>query len=151
MRTEAWRRKLSEAMKAAHARGCWDGVFTEETRRKHSESAKAQWARGDMDGVFQSPTSIEHQVAAALNIVGIEHQTQYRPEGYSRTYDEFIPPHTLIEVQGDYWHGPERPEQQKRDAQKAQWAEENGYELMEIWEHEIKERGAWAIIAQALG
>jgi len=37
------------------------------------------------------------------------------------------------------------------DAEKAQWAEENGYELMEIWEHEIKERGAWAIIAQTFG
>jgi len=145
-----WRRNISEAKKADWANGTYDGVFdSEETRRKMSEASKAHWAQGCYDGVFQSPTSIEIQIAAALDIMGIEHQTQYRPEGYSRIYDEFIPPHTLIEVQGDYWHGPKRPENQKRDAQKAQWAAENGFELLVIWEHEIKERGARAIVAQA--
>ena len=49
-----------------------------------------------------------------------------------------------------HWHGPKRPEQQKRDAEKAQWAEENGYKLIVIWEHEIKKQGAWAIVTQAL-
>ena len=167
---EETRRKLSEAVKAAHARGDFDGVFTtEEYRRRksedtkaawehgdfesrdNSEAMKAAWARGCFDGAFQSPTSIELQVAAALDICGIEHETQHRPEGYSRPFDEFIPPNTLIEIQGDYWHGPERPKQQKRDAEKARWATDNGYELVAIWEHEIKERGAWAVIAQIFG
>lgn len=146
---------LSDALKAAWERGDFDGVhsnmYTEAVRHQRSEIIKAAHIRGAYDGVFQSPTSIEIQIAAALDIMGLEHQPQYRPDGYSRIYDEFVPPNTLIEIQGDYWHGPERPDNQKRDAQKAQWAAENGYELMEIWEHEIKERGAWAIIAQAFG
>ena len=146
---EEWRRKNSEATKAQRERGDFDDMYTEECLRKMSEGVQAAWERGCFDGVFQSPTSIEIQIAAALDIMGIEHQTQYRPEGYSRIYDEFIPPNTLIEVQGDYWHGPKRPEQQKRDAEKARWATDNGYEFMVIWEHEIKGRGAWPIIAEA--
>lgn len=151
MFTKEVRRKLSEAMKARRGRGEFDDMYTEDCLRKMSEGIKAAWARGDMDGIFQSPTSIEIQIAAALDIMGIEHQPQYRPDGYSRIFDEFIPPKTLIEVNGDYWHGPKRPKQQKRDAEKAQWAKDNGYELIVIWEHEIQERGAWAIIAQAFG
>lgn len=148
--SEEWCRKLSEAKKAAWERGDFDGVFdSEEYRRKQSEAMKAAWERGDFDGVFQSPTSIELQIAAALDIMGIDHQPQYRPDGYSRIYDEFVPPNTLLEINGDYWHGDGFPETQRRDAEKAQWAAENGFELIEIWEHEINERGAWAIIAQA--
>ena len=64
--------------------------------------------------------------------------------------DEFVPPHTLIEIQGGYFHSEEHfPGIRERDAEKAQWAKDNGYELLAIWEHEIKERGAQAIIAQA--
>ena len=135
---------VSEALRSAHQRGDFDGV---------SEAMKAAWQRGDFDGrkiVFQSPTSIELQVATALDIMGIEHMPQYRPDGIGWIYDELVPPNILIEVQGDYWHGDQKPEQQKRDAEKAQWAKENGYELIEIWECEINERGA-GIILQDLG
>jgi len=146
--SEDTRRKYSEALKETWNKGLLDDLHNEEWRKKMAEITKAHWEEGVFDGVFQSPTSIELQVATALDICGVEHQSQYRPDGYSRPFDEFIPPNTLIEIQGDYWHGPERPKQQKRDTQKAQWAVENGYELIVIWEHEIKERGAWAIIAE---
>lgn len=94
----------------------------------------------------RSPTSIELALAAALDICGIEHTSQYRPDGYSKIYDEFVPPNMLIEAHGNYWHGPKCLENQRRDAEKAAWAEENGYHLVIIWEHEIKERGAWALV-----
>ena len=144
---EEWRRKNSEATKRQWERGDFDGAHNEEWRRKVSEALSAAWERGAYDGVFQSPTSIELQVAAALDIVGVEHTPQYRPEGYSRIFDEFIAPNTLIEVQGDYWHGDKCPDNQERDVEKVQWAEEHGFKLLIIWEHEIEERGAWAIIA----
>lgn len=144
---EASRQRQSLAIRAAHKRGIYD----EEWRQKLSEAVSRAHKRGDFDGVFQSPTSIELEVAAALDIMGIEHIPQYRPDDYSRPFDEFVPPHTLIEVQGDYWHGPKRPEHQKRDAEKAQWAEDNGYKLIEIWEHEIKEYGAWALVLERIG
>lgn len=142
-------RKVSEGVKAARRRGAYDGIYNDEWRRKHGEAMKAAWARGAYDGVvIQSPTSIELEVAAALDIMGIKHQSQYRPEGYRRIYDEFVPPSTLIEIHGDYWHGDDFPEQQQRDAEKAVWAEENGYQFITIWEHEIRNYGAWAIIMQ---
>jgi len=162
--SEEYRRKKSEAAKAAHERGDYNGHSEsikaawargdrgdKEWCHKISEVTKAAWARGCYDGVFQSPTSIELQIAAALDDMEIEHQAQYRPEGYGRIFDELIPPNTLIEIQGNYWHGEDFPETQKRDAEKAQWAKENGFELITIWEHEIKERGALAIIAEVFG
>lgn len=136
-----YRRQIAERVKAAHACGDYDG---------NSEAIKAAWERGAYDGVFRSPTSIELAVAAALDICGIEHVSQYRPEGHSRIYDEFVPSSILIEVHGDYWHGLERPEKQARDVEKATWADENGYRLVVIWEHEIKEQGAWALVHERI-
>jgi len=146
--SEEWQRKKSEAMRMAWERGDYDGIFDEEWCRRRSDIMKAAWERGCFDGVFQSPTSIELKVAAALDILGIEHIPQYRPDGYTRVYDEFIPPDTFIEINGDYWHGDAFPENQQRDTEKAQWAAENGYKLITIWEHEIKQVGAWALVMQ---
>lgn len=78
--------------------------------------------------------------------MGIEHICQYRPDGSRWPFDEFVPPDTLIEIQGDYWHS--LPKNQERDAEKCKWAEEHDYKLIEIWEHDINQYGAWSIIAQ---
>lgn len=118
---------------------------------------KMAWSSGTMDGIFQSPTSIEIETAEALDALNLNHESQYRPNGYSRPYDEFVPPNILVEIQGDYWHGnpliyakEELNETQrihkKRDAKKAQWAEDNDFMLIEFWEHEIREYGARALI-----
>jgi len=128
---------VSEAVRAAWARGAYDGV---------SKGVKAAWARGAYDGVFQSPTSIEIEAAEALDALSIEHQGQYRPDGYSRIYDEFVSPNILIEVQGNYWHT--REGVAERDAEKAAWAKANDYHLVAIWEHEIKEQSALALIQE---
>ena len=119
-------------------------------REQMPEQAKKRWADGVYDGVFQGPTSIEKETAKALNNLEIEHISQYRPNGYSRIYDEFIIPNILVEVQGSYWHGPERPEQQKKDAEKAQWAKNNGFIPVIFWEHEIREQGAEALIKERI-
>jgi len=131
------RRKHAETTKAN-----WDkGVYS-----RHSEAIKIARARGAYDGVFQSPTSIEIAVSEALDTLNIEHEPQYRPDGYSRIYDEFIPPGMLVEVQGDYWHSSD--EAQERDAEKATWARDNGYHLVVIWEHEIHNRGALELVKE---
>lgn len=113
-----------------------------------SERMRIKWLSGAMDSVFQSPTSIEIETAGALDAMSLRHQSQYRPEGYGRIFDEFIPPAILIECHGTYWHGPERPENQGRDKEKAQWARANGYTLVILWEHEIKEWGAKKLIEE---
>lgn len=99
----------------------------------------------------RSPTSIELAVAAALDICGIEHQAQFRPDGYGRIYDEFVQPNILIEAHGDYFHSEQYfPGIEKRDIEKKMWAEENGYRLVIIWEREIKEQGAWSLVHERI-
>lgn len=136
------RRKRSEILKAI-----WKN---ENHRQKVSLGVKGAHERGDFKDVqAQSPTSIEIAISATLDICGIIHESQYRPSGYSRPYDEFIPPNILIEIQGDYFHSEENfPGIMKRDAEKARWAKSNNFHFIEIWEHEINEYGAWAIIVQ---
>jgi len=115
-------------------------VYTDEVRARMSESVKEAWRRGDYDGVFDSPTSIEIDVSRALDEKGIRHISQYRPKGYYRIYDEFVPPRTLIEVQGSYWHT--LPDMQERDIEKARWAHQNGYFVVAIWDFQLEEYGA---------
>lgn len=145
--TKEWRVQKSEAIKAAYARGAYDDP---EYRRKLSEKKKGDWKNGVYDNVFQSPTAIEIEVSKALDAVHILHEVQYRPDRCSYTFDEFIPPNILVEIHGDYWHGPKRPKQQKKDAKKAKWAAENDYTLVVIWEQEIKELGAWPLLRNRL-
>jgi len=130
-----------------------------EEREKTAEHTRQMWRDGVFDGVFQSPTSIEIEVAAALDELGIAHVGQYRPDGYSRPFDEFIEPNILIEVNGDYWHGNplrfpivkqdhRQTLTRKRDKTKAAWAKKHGYNLCVIWENEIKSAGARALIEE---
>lgn len=155
------RRKMLEGIRASHARGDYNGnvettkaawirgVYDDPAiHRKMSEGARAAHIRGIYDGVFISPTSIEVAVATALDAHNIAHVPQFRPEGCRFIFDEFIFPGLLLEINGTYWHGPEHPKQQERDIIKAAWAEENGFALIVIWEHEIKEQGAQALVIE---
>lgn len=146
--TEEVKRKRSETAMSNWKKGLYDNRDTEEYRQKLSKGVIAAWDRGCFDGVFQSPTTIEIELSSALDICGIEHKSQYRPDGYRCVYDEFVPPNILIEAHGDYWHGPEKPEQQTRDTEKAAWAQENSYSLIVMWEHEIRSQGAWSLVIE---
>ena len=140
---KALRRKTSENLRAAYDPTTPRGKAL---RRKTSENLRAAWANGVYDRALPPSTSIEIAVSVAFDILDIEHKPQYRPDGYSRVYDEFVPPNVLIEVQGDYWHSLD--ETQKRDAEKAAWACDNGYHLVVIWEHEIHEVGAIELVKE---
>ena len=134
----------SDKVKEAWERGAYDDRATEEYRQKLSKGIKAAWARGAMDGIFQSPTSIEIAVANALDQFSLKHQSQWRPPGYSKVYDEFIHPNILVEVQGSYWHSP--PDIQERDLEKARWAEKNGYKFIAIWDFHLEQYGAESLV-----
>jgi hypothetical protein len=107
---------------------------------------KKRWESGTYDGVFQSPTSIEIATAEALTGFELIYKQEYRPDDYSRPFDFLVGENLLIEVQGDYWHN--RPGARERDAEKAQWAQENGYQLVEFWEYEIHDMGATELIRE---
>jgi hypothetical protein len=111
-----------------------------EMRRKRSKGARAAWARGAYDDCFGSPTSIELEVMTALDVREVGHVSQYRPKGCHWVYDEFVPPRTLVEVQGSYWHT--LSDMQERDMEKARWAHENGFFLIAIWDFHLEEYGA---------
>jgi len=127
----------------------WLGKFGIPARDKQ-ESVTIAWERGAYDGrsMVISPTGIEIAVSEALDALRITHVAQHRPDGCTFVYDEFVPPDILVEVNGDYWHGPDWPENQARDAQKELWALENDYRFVVIWEGEIMERGAKALIQE---
>ena len=140
--TPEYCQKLSDASKAAWESGAFD---SDEYRQKKSGAAKAAWARGDFDGVFQSPTTIEIAVVQALEALGVAHECEYRPPGYTRIYDVLVYPDILIEVQGDYWHTKDgTPE---RDAEKAAWARGQGFVVIELWGHDIREAEAAGTMA----
>lgn len=117
---------------------------------ERSVRQKHLWSSGRFDGLFKSPTSIEIALSDALDNLGIKHHSQYRPKDCTRVFDEFIPSHIFIEAHGSYWHGSKRPQQQKKDAKKAEWAEEHGYHLIVFWEHEINELGAEKLIRERI-
>ncbi|MEK6883733.1 MAG: NUMOD3 domain-containing DNA-binding protein, partial [Nanoarchaeota archaeon] len=82
---------------------------SEYTRKKiglaNSIKVKQAWKRGLFDGVFKSPTKPEKEIMKRLGRLGIDYIFQFRPEGYSRPYDFYVPNRNLlIEFDGVYWH-----------------------------------------------
>lgn len=151
-----FRERQAQKTRENWGKGIWDDP---DCIAKRAAKISEAWAAGRYDGVFLSPTSIEIATRKALDQLKIKHESQYRPSGYSCVFDEFVPPNSFIEIHGDYWHGypkmfPVLNETQKehiaRDVKKAKWAFENGYDLIVIWEHEIKEHGALAILEERL-
>jgi len=140
--------QVSKKVRAAHRNGAFEHIHQDpEWRRKVSENVKAAHARGCYDGCNKPPfKTTEVPLAIALDICGIEHNSQYRPPNCRFRFDEFVPPNILIEANGDYWHGKEAVK--RRDIEKGAWAERNGYTLVVIWEHEIKGCGAWALVRE---
>ena len=139
-----WRQERSESVRAAWERGVYDDRATKEVRQKMSEGLEAAWKRGCYDGVYQSPTLPEIALAEALDKFGLKHQSQFRPDGYSKPYDEFVHPSILIEVQGSYWHSSK--EQQGNDLEKARWAHQNGYKFIAIWDFHLEQYGAESLV-----
>ena len=152
-------------------------------RRSRSEAARLNWEQGKLGGeeylealskgakkavvegrrsfYIQRPTSIEIIVSESLDFLGYEHTSQWHPPDYTKIYDEFIPPDTLIEVNGDYWHcnpkvypdGPINEMQEsnvERDKQKEAWAKDNKYRFFVLWETDINKHGATHLLSQCL-
>jgi very-short-patch-repair endonuclease len=105
-------------------------------------------------------TSIEAEVYAALTAAGVKHERQ-KPLG-PWVVDAYVPALGLvIECQGDFWHcnpavypdGPTYAIQRKgvtRDRQRFAWLAKRGYRVVEMWERDIRERGAAALVEAAL-
>lgn len=108
----------------------------------------------------EGPTSLERTVYEALTTLGIEYVPQHRIGHY--VVDAFLPSlNVLLECQGDYFHCnpnlyPDGPidaiqrQNQGRDARRFTALTKLGYCIVEVWEHDIKVRGAVAVIEDAI-
>lgn len=81
-------------------------------------------------------TSIEIELQEELRERGIEFITHNNICGHP---DIFIRPNICIFADGDYYHGPKRPDNQDRDLRVNQELESKGYKVYRFWEHEIHE------------
>lgn len=103
-------------------------------------------------------TSIELATYAALDALRVRHERQFRIGWY--VVDAYLPEsRTVIEVQGDYWHGnpavyPGAPIDKRmaqgmaRDKRRFSYLRKHGYTVIEFWEKDIKERGAAALLEE---
>lgn len=95
-----------------------------------------------------SPTKIELITESILCDHGIEYIAQYSLDGYS--FDFYLPDNnTLIECDGNYWHGYGKLDEEldeiqknnkKNDLIKNEIAKTNNITLLRFWEHEIHQK-----------
>lgn len=136
--------RRSERIKAAWARGCYANRSTEEVRKRMSISTKAAWARGCFDGVFNSPTKPEGIIKAFLDDRGIEYEFQFRLGSFY--YDFYLlGRNLLIEYDNAYWHS--SPRAKERDEEKTKLAMESGYMLARM-QSNLEDKGSLGFCLQ---
>jgi len=113
-------------------------------------SAKAKARRGHSWHTIQrkvhKQSGIEAIVEGWLLELGIPYKSEH---AISRTHvDFFLPPQTVLEVQGCYWHScpvcnptssltKQQLRWRRRDARRFTFLTNAGYHLMLLWEHQI--------------
>lgn len=129
--------------------------WTEERRKESSDRMKKRWANGVYDDVSFSTgraTSIEIATRNTLKTLSMEYVEQWSPPDLRRRYDFCLPfRKILIEVHGDHFHNYNHfPAQFTSDKEKRVWAEENGYDLIVIWEHDINRMNTEFLVKREL-
>jgi DNA mismatch endonuclease Vsr len=119
-------------------------IHSQQTKDKMSESAIENIIKTD-----QNHTSkLEKTFANILDLLDIKYKTFFYAKDIKAFYDFYIPEYnTIIEVDGDFWHcnpikfpEPQYESQKKnliRDKEKNEWAINNGYKIIRIWENDI--------------
>jgi len=149
MKTEGYRRKMSEASKRLHSDERYKKklrkIFNDpEYRRRQSENSKKMWedpafcarmasVRAQMPRI----SSLQLTLYDLLGELGINYEREYVLGPY--TFDCYISDHNLlIEVQGEYWHSLRNAV--SRDKAKASYVERHfpQLRLKYLWEHEFK-------------
>jgi very-short-patch-repair endonuclease len=121
--------------------------------RKHSKKTKEKMSESAIDRILktdQNHTSkLEKKFSIILDNLKIKYIQWFYAKEIKAFYDFYIPAkNIIIEVDGDFWHCnpnskyilPEYKTQEKnlkRDQQKNQWAQDNGFKLLRFWETDI--------------
>lgn len=139
----AWRQQISEKLRKR-----WQD---NEYRQNQIEAMRAAHARGCFKSHIQSPTQPERIVMAVLELLGIEYDfNEFILESY--VYDFYLPAlNILIEYDGWYWH--QQEDQKRRDIIKDDLADEAGHRLIRLRgmpDHDLTGPEIWVILIQEL-
>lgn len=95
---------------------------------------------------YINSSKVERNFARTLTRFGIKYKKQY--ELNNKFYDYYLPEYNLlIEIDGNYWHGNTnyypilnklQRNQKIKDKEKNIIAKVFGYDLLRLWEHEVK-------------
>lgn len=104
-----------------------------ERMRKIGVSSFKKWEHRE------GPNKLEQLVYSTLNGYKIKYQKQV-PLFDKFVVDIFFPKRKLIlEIFGDYWHL--QPRTVQKDEWKRKFLKNLGYQIEEVWEHDIKDKG----------
>jgi very-short-patch-repair endonuclease len=126
---------------------------------KLTDEQKNEWLLKSIHSHFQrtvTTSKLETKIQNVLNELNLTYTTQFYIKGRKRCFYDFLinDYKVIIEVNGDYWHATPTKYKAtdlihyyngytyakdvwKKDLDKKLYAEENGYDLIYIWENEI--------------
>lgn len=147
MRTEKNRgRRHSPATRAkmsASGKRYWETGDPIELEQRRAHARAAMRLAHEKEAAQHVGTSIERIVAARLDASGIPYLVQ-QPLGVYFV-DFYLPEmRTVIDVQGCYWHGcipcgyGHMTDRHLYDQRRKGWLQKHGYEVITIWEHELR-------------
>jgi len=142
---ESFRKMRSEVTKQTWLDGKMDdrvpGEYshTLETFKKKSEISRRLWADPEYrKKTFKCFDTVPERIMEGnLLRSGFMVQKQFHVLGVGLV-DFYLPEENIvIECDGDYWHGSDRPEQQRKDKIRTEKLQQLGYKVFRFWEHEI--------------
>ena len=96
--------------------------------------------------IIETPNKLEKKVYESLDQLGIPYQKQVPLFG-KFVVDAFFPQKRLVlEIFGRYWH--EMPKIKQKDMSKKRYLQKCGYAVEELWDDEIKKKGANVLLGE---
>jgi very-short-patch-repair endonuclease len=121
--------------------------------RIHSQQTKDKMSETAINNILKNGkvkrSNLEYKFEGILDILGYQYQHSYYIPDIKKIYDFYLPDYnTFIEIDGDFWHCnpdtkfaiPECKSQELNlinDQFKNEWAINNGYKIIRIWENDI--------------
>lgn len=138
-------------------------IRSDETRARMSRAAKERWKNPEYRAklALAQPEAQRRawvtspNTGPSLQALRSNHASETRPERLTRecleehgvafeqrvTIDrctvDFLIGLTVIECDGNYWHGPKRPQQQITDRRRDSFLSSVGYKVVRLWESDI--------------
>jgi very-short-patch-repair endonuclease len=122
--------------------------------RLHSQQTKDKMSETAINNILKNGkvkrSNLEYKFEGILDILGYQYQHSYYIPDIKKIYDFYLPDYNIfIEIDGDFWHCnpdtkfaiPECKSQELNlinDQFKNEWAVNNGYKIIRIWENDIK-------------